>query len=283
MRQTARIARIKVGRNDACPCGSGVKYKHCCEGKDLRDVPFLGAAQASNPGPAPSVNALSHAAREHWEAGRWVEANSLFREIVRLSPRLPQAHHDLGITFLRLGMLAEAAGSLQKAIELRPSFESALIHLAYVQEERGQEDEALSICRRLSRSVESAAQRRYYTARVLVMEGRRDEAEIELRRVVVLEPGFASARVILGSLLAERGIFDEAAQQLTGAINDRPSAFQQLSSVKRMTEADRPLVARMSHLVQRPEIDTLTRLHVHFGLGKSYDDLGDYQRAIEHY
>jgi tetratricopeptide (TPR) repeat protein len=120
-------------------------------------------------------------------------------------------------------------------------------------------------------------------AKVLAMEGRRDEAEIELRRVVVLEPGFASARVILGSLLAERGIFDEAAQQLTGAIHDRPSAFQQLSSVKRMTEADRPLVARMSHLVQRPGIDTLTRLHVHFGLGKSYDDLGDYQRAIEHY
>lgn len=21
----------KVGRNDTCPCGSGKKYKHCCE------------------------------------------------------------------------------------------------------------------------------------------------------------------------------------------------------------------------------------------------------------
>ena len=20
----------KVGRNDPCPCGSGLKYKHCC-------------------------------------------------------------------------------------------------------------------------------------------------------------------------------------------------------------------------------------------------------------
>ena len=180
-------------------------------------------------------------------------------------------------------MLAEAAGSLQKAIELRPSFESALVHLAYIQEELGQEDVALSIYRRLSRSVESAAQRRYYMAKVLAMQGQRDEAEIELRRVVVLEPGFASARVLLGSLLAERGVFDEAAQQLTDAIDVHPSAFEQLSSVKRMTEADRTLVSRMSHLVQRPEIDALTRLHVHFGLGKSYDDLGDYHRAIEHY
>ena len=26
----------KVGRNDACPCGSGRKYKKCCEAKDRK-------------------------------------------------------------------------------------------------------------------------------------------------------------------------------------------------------------------------------------------------------
>lgn len=25
-----QAAKAKVGRNDACPCGSGKKYKHCC-------------------------------------------------------------------------------------------------------------------------------------------------------------------------------------------------------------------------------------------------------------
>ncbi len=24
----------KIGRNDACPCGSGKKYKRCCEKKE---------------------------------------------------------------------------------------------------------------------------------------------------------------------------------------------------------------------------------------------------------
>lgn len=23
---------MKTGRNESCPCGSGLKYKHCCEG-----------------------------------------------------------------------------------------------------------------------------------------------------------------------------------------------------------------------------------------------------------
>ena len=26
--------KSKVGRNDPCPCGSGLKYKKCCLGKD---------------------------------------------------------------------------------------------------------------------------------------------------------------------------------------------------------------------------------------------------------
>ncbi|MBW1916211.1 MAG: SEC-C domain-containing protein, partial [Deltaproteobacteria bacterium] len=26
---------MKIGRNDPCPCGSGLKYKRCCLGKDL--------------------------------------------------------------------------------------------------------------------------------------------------------------------------------------------------------------------------------------------------------
>ena len=33
--------KMKVGRNDACPCGSGLKYKKCCLGKSgppLRDI-----------------------------------------------------------------------------------------------------------------------------------------------------------------------------------------------------------------------------------------------------
>jgi hypothetical protein len=27
---------VKVGRNDPCPCGSGKKYKHCCERKTTK-------------------------------------------------------------------------------------------------------------------------------------------------------------------------------------------------------------------------------------------------------
>ena len=31
----------KIGRNDPCPCGSGKKYKQCCEGKAAEKTTFL--------------------------------------------------------------------------------------------------------------------------------------------------------------------------------------------------------------------------------------------------
>ncbi len=31
----------KTGRNDPCPCGSGKKYKQCCEGKAAEKTTFL--------------------------------------------------------------------------------------------------------------------------------------------------------------------------------------------------------------------------------------------------
>ena len=33
-RQTARP--VRVSRNSNCPCGSGRKFKHCCEGRTAR-------------------------------------------------------------------------------------------------------------------------------------------------------------------------------------------------------------------------------------------------------
>lgn len=34
-RVSQQAVREKVGRNDPCPCGSGKKYKKCCEPKDV--------------------------------------------------------------------------------------------------------------------------------------------------------------------------------------------------------------------------------------------------------
>ena len=137
-------ATAKVGRNNPCPCGSGRKYKHCCQAKDASAEFAAGTAHGSPRSPAVRhrVQSLFLAATRHWEAGRATEAISLFGEITRLDPNSPQAHHDLGLAFLRSGWLIEATASLRRALELQPSLDSALGHLSTALLQQGREREA---------------------------------------------------------------------------------------------------------------------------------------------
>ena len=277
-------ATAKVGRNDACPCGSGRKFKHCCEAKEAAAA-SAGTAKASTTSQARAqrLQALLLAAKKHRDAGRWADAAPPLREYVRLDPNNAQAHHDLGLTYLRSGRPAEAAASLQRALDLRPGFDSALRHLVEALELEGREAEALLACRKLSRKAGNPLERRHYLAKALVMEGNPAEAETELRRLLVIAPELVGTRVLLGQLLARRGMFEEAANHLTRVVEVAPGAFQQLTAVKRMTEADRPLLERMRGLAEKPGLDVMQCSGVHFGLGKSYNDLREHAEAMRHY
>jgi Flp pilus assembly protein TadD len=272
----------KVGRNDPCPCGSGRKFKNCClgreEGADRRSI-------SSPPPPAPrqKLIELSLAAKQHGRAGRWAEAIVALRELVRRMPDSPEAHCDLGVACLASGRLDEAVANLQRAVELRPGLDVALRHLAYAFLQLGRESDAVAAYHKLSRTAGDALERRHYLAKALAIEGKPEEAEKELRRLVALAPQHAEAHMLLGELLSERGMLDEAAQHLTQAVEILPAAFQQLTAVKRMTEADRPLIDRLRVLVERLGVDLGPRVRVHFGLGKAFDDLGDHAEAMRQY
>ena len=95
-----------------------------------------------------------------------------------------------------------------------------------------------------------------------------EEAENEVRGLLAQAPQMARARALLGELLSNRGLFEEAAVHLAQAAEVFPPAFLELTVVKRMTETDRPLVDRMRTLADGPGLDVLPRINVQFGLGK---------------
>ena len=248
-------------------------------------------SQANWPHPAlkQRLRALFLAAEERANAGRLAEAMSSYKEIVQLDPRSSQAHQNLGMLWLRSGRPAEAVASLQRALELRPGSDPALRGFVDRLQAEAPTPDALRACRKLSRTADSALKRRYYLAKALALEAKPDEAERELERLLAaatpLMPPLqvAAARQLLAQLLSARGMFEEAARCLTQAVESQPIAFQQLTGVKRMTEADRPLIDRVRRLVESPELDLAPRIHMNFGLGKALDDLGEYAEAIRHY
>ena len=117
-----------TGRNDPCPCGSGLKFKKCCHDKQLAAEPADRATPLPRTPPQTGArgDALLNAARAHWAAGRSAQAIAAYREIARLEPGSADANNHLGAALAASGALVESVASFQRAVELRPSFDGAL-------------------------------------------------------------------------------------------------------------------------------------------------------------
>ena len=118
----------KTGRNDPCHSGSGQKYKRCCLQKDqAAEQAALLAAAAARAGERKDLNTFlaseedlllreealtraSNAAVDLVQAGKLDEAERAARDLL---VRFPDEHDG----YDRLGMVYEARGDRQKAIE----------------------------------------------------------------------------------------------------------------------------------------------------------------------
>lgn len=125
---------ITTGRNDACPCCSGKKYKHCCLSRSV-DVPQPQAGDFT-------LHATLQAAMGHCEAGRLHQADSLCRQILRAQPTQPDALHLLGVMACELGEANAALDYLTRATVARPRFPEAHYHLGLIHMKHGRLDQA---------------------------------------------------------------------------------------------------------------------------------------------
>jgi tetratricopeptide (TPR) repeat protein len=223
------------------------------------------------------------AASRLWAEGKSDEALVAFGEAVRIDPNDPDGHFHLGVAHFRLGHLSYAVECLVTASRLRPHFRDAVALLATILENLGRKSDACSAFRKLSHMTEGVLERRYFSAKALILEGKLDEAEKELRRVIAAAPDHSRAQAHFGLLLSMRGKFEEALPHLMSAIDTFPEVFQSLVDWKRLTEDDRPLVDRMLRVAEHADLTPMQKASIRFGLGKAFNDLGDYGEAMRHY
>lgn len=151
---------MKPERNVPCPCGSGKKFKHCCEK----------TVAPSQPPPIDVIN--QHIAL--YSAGRYTELESrarvlvgqypnfgfgwqllggalqmqnkdarpAFQEMVKLMPNEADAHYNLGIALKSAGQFAGAVTSYRRALQLNPNYAEAHYNLGNALKQLGQIAEA---------------------------------------------------------------------------------------------------------------------------------------------
>jgi tetratricopeptide (TPR) repeat protein len=179
---------VKPGRNDACPCGSGKKYKACC-------------GRIALPVDLGELRALSN-------AGRYRELEGNARELIAQHPDSGPIWEALAVSLLMQGK--DALQALQRAASLMPNDAEAHKNLGNARRELGRFDEAVASYRRALDIQPDSAEAHNNLGGALRALGQLEQALLSFRRALRLNPGYAEAHNNLGNALMDLGQPEEA-------------------------------------------------------------------------
>jgi protein O-GlcNAc transferase len=204
-------------------------------------------------------------AKQHQQAGRFGEAEGLYRQVLAVQPNHPDAlhflgllahqvgHHEMALDLMRrsiaanpaaahyysnlggvlrtLGRLEEFAEACRQAIALRPDFPDALTNLGIALQEMGKSAEAVEQYRKsLALRPNCAATLNNLGVALQALENVA-EAEAAYSRAVAIQPDYADAWNNRASLRLFQGLLDEAVDCCRRAINLRPQQSSLHSSL----------------------------------------------------
>ena len=231
---------MKPARNNLCSCGSGKKFKLCCEEK----------VASRTPPPPAEINPLIAL----YNAGRFAELESkardltgrypdfgfawkllggalqmqgksalpAFQKAAELMPHEADAHYNLGVALKSVGMLADAAASYRRALQIKPDYAEAHSNLGNVLKDLGQLDEAVASYRQTVKLKPDFALAHNNLGVVLQRLGRLDDAVVSYRQALSIKPDNAVVHNDLGNVLLALGRIDDAIASYRRAIEIKP-------------------------------------------------------------
>ncbi|MBI1766730.1 MAG: tetratricopeptide repeat protein [Acidobacteria bacterium] len=199
----------------------------------LRDVPIParspGVAEADAQAPA-TARAAYEAAQKEAAAGRAEPALSEFTRALTLYPRYLRVLDDLGLLYLKLNRLDEAAAAFTQAISISTRFHLPRLHLGLVRNRQGRYGEAVMVLNELVKDQPTLGQARVLLADGLLVSKQFDEAEQQLRAGLqdeTLERSTrADAYVKLGRALSGQERYQAALSELEKAVALEPESAE---------------------------------------------------------
>ena len=163
--------------------------------------------------------------------GRQIEAATANQAAIVLSPQDAEAHSNLGIMLTPLGRLEDAVASYTKAIVLKPDYAEAHYNMGVTLKELGRLEDAVASYTQAITFKPDFAEAHYNLGITLKDLGRLEEAEASYTETTILKPDFAEAHSNLGNTLQELGRLDEAEASYTQAIILKPGYAQAYSNL----------------------------------------------------
>ncbi|MDX8404584.1 MAG: sulfotransferase [Mariprofundus sp.] len=215
------------------------------------------------------------------QMGRQKQAVQLFRQAIEVAPRRCEFHANLAAVYLLQGKPEQAVDAYHRALELKPhqlqiqlGCASALIAMARY-------DEALTMMLAAHKRYPANTDVLMKLFRISYESDRVDVAKGWVQQVLAIDTDHDEAHYCYAMLLSESGYKQEAEVEVRAALRLNPrhaDAALLLSALKKYTErnADVDLLASMYADTQKPA----DQIKLGFAYGKVLDDLGDYDEAF---
>ncbi len=195
----AQAAQVPIaGRNEACPCGSGKRYKHC------HGAVALAPAAANE---TLSADALLARAMEAHQRGAIDTAERDYRSLLAAVPEHPVALHYLGVIHYQRNELAQALPLLEQAVAAMPQEPEFHNNLGLALAAADRNTEAIDAYRRALALRPDHAGAWSNLGLVLQAANDLDGAIDAFRSALHCAPDFAEAHWNLGLALLAKGDF----------------------------------------------------------------------------
>lgn len=257
----------KIDDHAFCPCGSGKNYYQCCLPQDPKSSTTLSLSEA-----------LALALKQY-QAGYLQQAESVYRQILQVTPKQPNALHGLGLIALQVGQTQAAIELIERAITIAPSA-AMYCNLGNALKTLGRFDAAIEAYHQ-ALALKNDFVEVYNNLAVIRAElGQTDAALADYRRAIELKPDYAEAHNNMAALLQKQGNLDAALAGYYRAIDLKPDFVDAHSNLGvalySQGKMEAALAAYRKTISLKPDF-----VEPHVNIGVALQELGQLDEAVE--
>ncbi len=217
--------------------------------------------------------------------GALLKAERLCRAFMQKNPKHVEGMRLLADLAVRFDVLDDAEFLLESALEFEPENRFARFDYVNVLYRRQKYEQSLSEAEALLEKYPDNDSYRSAYANQCVAVGRYDEAVAIYNDLLARNPGADLLHLLKGHALKTTGDLEGAIDSYRAAYGARPDfgdAYWSLANLKTYS-FDAEEIAALEKRVIDESVEANDRVHMHFALGKAFEDQDSFETAFDHY
>ncbi|MEG4114041.1 MULTISPECIES: tetratricopeptide repeat protein [unclassified Microcoleus] len=219
---------------------------------------------------------------EHHQAGRLLEAEKLYRQILEAQPQSANVLCLLGIVARQQGKIAEAIDFYEQAIAQNPDFVEAHLNKANLLLDVREYQRAIASYEQVIKIQPNSALAYNNLGWIKQQLGEIDAAILAYQTALRLDPNLHETAHNLGHLFKEKNHFNEAIAYYLHALKINPNLIYSLMELGTILQQQGKLVEALNCYQQAVKLDP-NNPEAHNNVGAFFHEQGNAKAAISHY